>query len=282
MLLRNNNAKILNIKKASTIVVLAFLVSCRVLIAQCTPSSIPFQGGERLDYDAYYHLKKLWVPAGKVRFEVQDSTYKGEKCFYFDGKGKSLKSYDYFFKVRDQYSSLATQKDLTPVRFTRKVKEGGFSLYYDYHFNDEKDKARVYTNEKDTSQHQDLKFPDCVFDVMTAVYFARTLDFSKLNLGDTIPLPMMIDKQIYNGVFIRYAGKERVKLQDGSVYNCIKFRPLLIEGTIFEDGEYMDVFVTDDKNRIPVLIQAEILVGSVKAYLISHKGLKYPVESKLN
>lgn len=271
----------MKIRKASTILVLAFLVSTFQFKAQCTPSSIPFQGGERLDYDAYYHLKKLWVPAGKVRFEVKDSTYDGKKCFYFDGKGKSLKSYDYFFKVRDQYSSLATQEDLTPVRFTRKVREGGFSLYYDYHFNAEKNRARVYTNEKDTSQHQELKFPDCVFDVMTAVYYARTLDFSKLSIDDTIPIPMMIDKQVYSGVFIRYAGKERIKLQDGSVYNCIKFRPLLIEGTIFEDGEYMDVFVTDDKNRIPVLIQAEIIVGSVKAYLSGHKGLKYPVEAKL-
>jgi hypothetical protein len=116
---------------------------------------------------------------------------------------------------------------------------------------------------------------------MTAVYYARTLDFSSFEIDDTIPIPMMIDKQIYEGVFIRYAGKERIKSEDGTVYNCIKFRPLLIEGTIFEDGEYMDVFVTDDKNRIPVLIEAEILVGSIKAYLSTFKGLKYPIEAKL-
>lgn len=266
---------------ASTFLVLAFLMMHISFNGQCNPKSIPFQSGEQLNYDAYYHLKKLWVPAGKVRFEVKDSIYNGEKCFHFDGKGKSLKSYDYFFKVRDHYASLAKQKDLTPLRFTRKVKEGGFSLFYDYHINAEQNKARVYTNEKDTSQHQDIIFPDCVFDVMTAVYYARTLDFSKLNINDTIPIPMMIDKQLYSGVFIRYAGKERVMTEDGSVYNCIKFRPLLIEGTIFEDGEYMDVFVTDDRNRIPVLIQAEILVGSVKAYLTSFKGLKYPLEAKV-
>ncbi|MCB9189415.1 MAG: DUF3108 domain-containing protein [Flavobacteriales bacterium] len=266
--------------KAISFFVMAFFLLSTEIISQCTPKSFPFKAGERLDYDAYYHLKKLWVPAGKVRFEVKDSIYNGVKCFHFDGKGKSLKSYDYFFKVRDHYASLARQDNLAPVRFTRKVHEGGFSLYYDYHFNSARKRAKVYTNENDTTQHQEIDFPDCVFDVMTAVYYARTLDFEQLKLNDTIPLPMMVDKQIYNGVFIRYAGKDRVKSLDGTVYNCIKFRPLLIEGTIFEDGEYMDVYVTDDRNRIPVLIEAEILVGSVKAYLTSYQGLKYPLYSK--
>lgn len=282
MSLQKNNSKINSRKKAGTLLVLAFFMFTANLRSQCVPQSIPFQGGERLDYDAYYHLKKIWVPAGKVRFEVKDSVYNGISCFYFDGKGKSLKSYDYFFKVRDHYSSLAKKKDLTPIRFTRRVREGGFSLYYDYHFDNKNHRAKVYTNEKDTSQHQEFEFPSCVFDVMTAVYYARTLDFSKLQIDDTIPIPMMIDKQIYNDVFIRYAGKERIKMEDGTVYNCIRFRPLLIEGTIFEDGEYMDVYVTDDKNKVPVLIEAEILVGSVKAYLTNYKGLKYPVEAKLN
>lgn len=249
--------------------------------AQCLPESTPFEGGERLDYDVYYNLKMLWVPAGKVRFEVKDSIYNGVDCFHFDGKGKSLKSYDYFFKVRDHYASLAEKVSLTPLRFTRKVNEGGFKLFYDYHFDHNNKSARVYLEEGDTTKHQDIEFPNCVHDVMTAVYLARTLDFDGLEINDTVPIPMILDKQIYNDVFIRYSGKERIKAEDGSVYNCIKFRPLLIEGTIFEDGEYMEVFVTDDKNRMPIYIEAEILVGSIKAYLTNFKNLKYPVEARL-
>ncbi|CAG5084590.1 DUF3108 domain-containing protein [Parvicella tangerina] len=279
--MKSSFPEILKRTLANASFVLAFLILNNSTFSQCKPLTIPFQAGEELNYDAYYHLKKLWVPAGKVRFEVKDSTYEGQDCFHFDGKGKSLKSYDYFFMVRDHYASIARKNDLTPVRFTRKVREGGFKLFYDYHIDAEKNKATVYANENNPDQHEEIKFPNCVFDVMTAVYYARTLDFNNLKKDDTIPLPMMIDKQIYDGVFIRYAGKERVKGEDGTIYNCIKFRPLLIEGTIFEDGEYMDVFVTDDRNRIPVLIQAEILVGSVKAYLTSYKGLKYPVEAKV-
>ena len=82
-------------------------------------------------------------------------------------------------------------------------------------------------------------------------------------------------------VFVRYMGKARAKDQQGNYYRCIKFRPFLVEGTIFEEGEFMNVYVTDDKNRLPIMVEAEILVGSVKAYLSSTKNVKYPLDSRI-
>ncbi len=247
----------------------------------CIIQHSPFQGGEQLNYDVYYQLKKVWVQAGKARFSVKDSVVNGQKCFHFEGKGKSLKSYDWFFKVRDHYASLARKRTLVPVRFVRKVNEGGFSLYYDYHFDPENEKADVYLNPKDTVSHLEIDVPRCSFDVMTAVYYARTLDFTGMKEGDTIPMRFMVDKQIYD-VHIRYTGKEVIKTLNKEKYKCIKFRPLLIEGTIFEEGEFMEVYVTDDKNRIPIYVEAQILVGTVKAYITSMKRVKYPLTSKLN
>lgn len=279
MLLPNKNK--ITFKGKVSILLLTFFYLPLLVSSQCPPNEIPFKNGERLDYDVYYHFKKMWVPAGKVRFEVKDSIYNGKSCFHFDGKGKSLKSYDYFFKVRDHYASLVEKSTLIPVRFVRKVNEGSFSLYYDYRFHPDKQEAIVYTNENDTTKKQKLIFRHCIYDVITAVYYARTLDFSNSKINDTIPLSMMVDKEIYENVYIRYTGKERIKGQDGAIYNCIKFRPLLIEGTIFEEGEYMEVFVTDDRNHIPIFIEAQILVGSIKAYISSYSNLKYEMTAKL-
>lgn len=245
----------------------------------CAVEDFPFKGGEQINYDAFYNLKSIWVAAGKVRFTVSDTIYKGEKCFHFDGKGKSLKSYDWFFKVRDHYASIASKENLTPRRFVRKVNEGGFKIFYDYHFN-KNETAKVYQSRTDTSNQSLIKVPKCAFDVMTAVYYARTLDFSGLAIGDTIPISFMIDKQIYD-VHIRYTGKQIVKTLDKKKYNCIKFRPMLIEGTLFDEGEFMEVFVTDDKNRIPIYIEAEIIVGKVKAYITSMKNVQYPLTSRI-
>ena len=88
---------------------------------------------------------------------------------------------------------------------------------------------------------------------------------------------MMVDKEIYNSLFIRYLGRDTIKDQYGKKYNCLIISPLLIEGTLFKDGEFMKIYITDDRNRIPIYIEAEILIGSVKAYVKSIKNIKYPL-----
>ena len=83
-----------------------FLFNNSILSQDCKPKDYPFKAGEQIDYDVFYNMGKVWVPAGKVRFTVKDSIYNNKPCFLFDGKGKTLKSYDWFFKVRDHYASL--------------------------------------------------------------------------------------------------------------------------------------------------------------------------------
>ena len=281
MLLQNRNRKNINILTNVIFIALVFFASYSIT-AQCDPGEIPFKSGERLDYDAYYNLRKIWVPAGKVRFEVGDSTVNGKKYFHLDGKGKSLKTYDNFFKVRDHYSSVVDKKSLQPISFLRDIHEGGYSLYYDYKFDNKKKEATVIASKTDTTKKTTFEFPKCTFDVISAVYYARTLSFDNLQVGDTIPLQLMMDRQVYSSVYVRYMGKEIAKDQNGVSYRCIKFRPFLVEGSIFEEGEFMNVYVTDDKNHLPILVEAEILVGSVKAYLSSYKNVKYPIDARID
>ena len=224
-------------------------------------------------------MGKIWVPAGKVRFTVKDSTYNNKNCFFFDGKGKSLKNYDWFFRVRDRYSSIVEKEKFEPIRFTRNVNEGSFSLYYDYLFDYKNEKAKVFEDRKDKSKYSIIDFPKCSYDVMTSVYYARTLDYSNLNINDSIPLSMMVDKEIYNSLHIKYLGRDTIQDQYGKTYSCLIISPLLIEGTIFKEGDYMRVYITDDLNRIPIYIEGEILIGSIKAYIKTIKNLKYQLNT---
>ena len=60
-------------------------------------SSVPFKDGEEIIYDVEYKMGKSWVSAGKARFLVKDSVFNNQSCYYVEGKGKSLKNYDWFF-----------------------------------------------------------------------------------------------------------------------------------------------------------------------------------------
>ena len=72
-----------------------------------------------------------------------------------------------------------------------------------------------------------------------------------------------------------------MKIKEVGEFRCIKFAPLLIEGTIFSAGSGMTVYVTDDKNRVPLLIETPILVGSIRARVNNMEGLRFPLTSKI-
>jgi hypothetical protein len=111
-----------------------------------------------------------------------------------------------------------------------------------------------------------------VQDVLSYIYYARNINYNQYNVGDKIPFSLFLDDQVFN-IFIRYLGKEKLTTRTGT-YNTIKFKPLLIDGTIFKGGENMTVYVSDDENKVPLLIETPILVGSIKVYLTKTEHLK--------
>jgi hypothetical protein len=108
----------------------------------------------------------------------------------------------------------------------------------------------------------------------------RNIDFDKMKPGDKIPFSMFLDNQVYN-LYIRFIGKEIIKTKYGK-FHAIKFKPLLIKGTIFEGGEKMTVWVTDDANHIPVRVESPISVGSVKVDMMGFKNLRSPLSSLID
>lgn len=240
---------------------------------------IPFHSGEKLHYDVSYNWHFVWVNAGKVEFQVDSTMYGDIPAYHFKSYGRSLSSYDWIFKVRDEFESVADARSFQPFWFVRKTREGSYSvdnkLNFDY-------KNNLIISQLETSKRpyrkDTIPLDPLYLDLQTAVYFARTLDFSTMKPDDKIPFYVMIDGEKFE-LFGRYLGKETIKNRDGKYYRCHKFSALLVEGTMFKGGEDLFVWVTDDRNKIPILAEAKILVGSVKAYFTKGEYLKYPMEA---
>lgn len=183
--------------------------------------------------------------------------------------------------MRESFQSYLDKETLKPIWFERKSHEGGYEAHEVYSY-DHKEK-RVYsaTGNSNRSFKQDtLILPHCGFDVLTMIYYARNLDFSSVKINETLPVTVVIDNAFYN-LYIRYLGKEVIETKNKEKYRCIKFSALLVDGTIFKGGEDLFVWVTDDKNRIPVFVQAKILIGSVKAYLNNAEGIRNKPDSRI-
>ena len=252
-----------------------------MLLSECEIKNQAFSSGEELAYEVWYNWGFLWMESGIVTFKVQKDNYKEIPCYRLSGVGGTLPKYDWFFTVRDSFFAWVDSSSMRPYRCVRIESEGQRFIHEDSYFNYGKKKAYTVTREKKKMPRIDsLNITGCSYDVLTLIYYSRNIDFSKYNVNDTIPLDMFLENKIYP-TYLRYLGKEVYDVEGVGKFNCIKFRAKLIEGTLFTGGENMTVWVTDDKNRIPLYVEAPILVGSVKAKIHRWKGLKNKMESKL-
>lgn len=249
---------------------------------QCFDKNDTFLAGEKVTYHAYYNWGMIWLDAGHVEFQVKEGNYEGKEIYHFDAGGRTFRKYDFFFKVRDHFQAYVNKQTLKPLWFERRTSEGGYSVHNIYRY--QQDKNIVYTeadNSKEPYEADTLDIDSCTFDVLTSIYSARNIDYDKFEVNEKIPVKMIVDNDVYD-LYIRYRGRETIELKTGRTFRTLKFSPRLVEGTIFKGGEQMTVWVTDDKNRVPVLIEAKVLVGSVKAVLKQTENLRYPIEAEVN
>ena len=251
------------------------------VFSQCQDRNIAFQGGEEVVYHAYYNWGFIWVNAGIVTFNVEDHNYEGRPSYFINAYGRTYSSYDFLYKVRDSFEVYVDTFDLHPFEFDRVNIEGSSSSHHHYKFDKQTNTIHTHIS-KDHKPYKDsvLVWKDCTFDLLSMVYKARNIDFDKYQKGDKIPIRMIVDGKIYD-LYIRYKGKDIVKNREGRKFSCYEFSPLLVPGTIFSSGEGMTVWVTDDKNRIPIIVKAKILIGSVKAMFVSATGLRHPMEAEI-
>ena len=171
--------------------------------------------------------------------------------------------------MRDRYESFVDTATLLPYKFIRNVDEGGHKIYNNVSFNQ--------TTNTATSTNGVFKITNCIQDVVSAVYYARNINFDKYKPGDRIPFDMYLDDEIYH-LYIRYLGKEKVKTRYGK-FRAIKIKPLLIKGTIFEGGEKMNAWFSDDPNHVLLRVESPISVGKIVVDMMGYSNLRYPLTS---
>lgn len=262
--------KILNLILPLANVVLCFSGNTQTLSDNfCGIQNISFNVSEEVTFTVYYAVAGIYINAGNASFTSTLETFNNRSVYHMTGEGRTNPSYDWIYKVRDKYETYIDTATFQPLKFIRNVNEGGYKKYQNITFNKMANTA-VTTDGV-------FKVPACVQDVVSAMYYARNIDFSQLKPDDKIPFSMFLDNEVYN-MYIRYLGKEVIKTRYGK-FNALKIKPLLLKGQIFEGGEKMTVWVTDDPNHIPVRVESPLVVGKVKIDMMSYENLRYPLTS---
>ena len=245
-------------------------------LEQVIPSNFPskelplvqneaFKAGEILSYRLHYGVMDAGVILMEVKPEVLEVA--GRKVYHIVGNGYSQGAFDWFFKVRDRYETFMDKDALLPWMFVRRVYEGGVTINQDYKFNH-------YTNKVDVGSGEKVEIPEGTQDMISAFYSARNIDLSNAKEGDVFTINSIVDKEIWP-LKIRYVGKEKITCDIGT-FNCVKFRPIVQKGRVFKHEDDLNVWLTDDKNHVPLRAQAKLVVGSIKLDIVSVKNLANP------
>lgn len=228
-------------------------------------SNIAFKEGEVLTYRMHYGIVNAGVAVLEVKPEILNVS--GRKVYHIVGNGYTTGSADWFFKVRDRYETYMDKDALLPWLFVRRVDEGGYRFSQDYAFNH-------YTKKVDIGNNEKFDIPNGVQDMVSAFYSARNMDLSNAKEGDIFSMNCFLDKELWP-LRIRFMGREVIETDIGN-FRCLKFRPIVQKGRVFKKEEDLNVWISDDKNHLPMRVQADVLVGSIRMDITGTKNLANP------
>jgi len=232
--------------------------------------------GEELEFRVHYGL----INAGEAKLEVNDKLYlvNDKVCYKASVTGKSTGAFDFMLKIRDTWGSYIDTTSHLPQKSFRNVEEGKYRLKENSIYDYDKGVINIDRETKDSKEKLVFKIPLDVQDIVSGYYFLRSIEYTKYKVGDTIAIKAFFDNNLYD-FRLRYMGKTQIECKFGTIA-VLKVNPIMPPNGFFKDGNAINMWLSDDKNKIPIKIEAQLRLGSVDMDLKDYKRLRYPINFK--
>lgn len=230
-----------------------------------------FCAGEHLEFRVHWGF----VNAGEATIEVSPTLYKvnNRVCYKVNVFGKTAGFAEVGYRVRDTWRSYIDTSALVPQRFYTSIEEGRYRREETVFFDHQQRKVRA---ERKNREPKEFDIPRNVQDIVSGYYYLRTIDFNQLNEGDVVGIDAFFDNKFYD-FKIKYRGKGEIKTKFGTI-KVFKLTPVMQKNELFDGEESIRIWISDDANRIPVKIEADMFVGAIEIELKKHpKGLKHKI-----
>ncbi len=269
------------VMKRSTILLLAI-----ALLASFSPSQLDtlevvnnesFEAGEEIEFKMSFGIITIGKAKMKIHKKIRKVNYRG--CYKVEIWGKTSGMVDWVARVDDNWGAYIDTMSLVPHITYRKIKEGNYRKNEIVKFDHTTNNIEVKEVDDDTGKFKEpLYYASPVQNVRSMIsgfMYLRTLDYSNMSLGDTLTMSGFFEDEFYD-LDILYEGKGKVNTKAGR-FNAIKLVPIVPDNKLFDGENSVTLWISDDKNRLPLKIEADMFIGSVGAEIISYKGVKNPI-----
>jgi hypothetical protein len=246
------------------------------LTAQAADSTFAFRRvenqafgvGERLVFDVNYGL----ITAGEAIMQIPAyDSISGRKCYRVEFAVNSLPSFSWIYKVEDRYLTFIDVETIAPWRFEQHIREGSYRRDFVAEF----DQVRRLAITPDSV----YQVPEYVHDIMSAFYYARTIDYSGFQPGQGVTLYNFYKDKSHE-LFVRFLGRQELEVEAGT-FRTIVVEPLVTEGGLFKSEGRVVVWLTDDERKMPVRVNTKVIIGSIDSELREYSGLAGSLNSRI-
>jgi len=246
-------------------------------------NEFPFRSGEELKFDIRYKYGLVMLKAGTANFKVEESSYNNRFSFQPTLDFKTTSFFDKIFKMRDTLSSYTTE-NLQPLYHTRSVNEGNYRFTEEIFFNEFSTNHTEIRVKRESGEI--LRFDTVLtansmcYDMLNIMCIICSLDYSQpeFTQGKTISAFIGKDKV---SITVRNEGQSVVEKSETHKYKTYKIALDFSDSNFNESKNAIEIWISDDKNRIPIKIRAKLRIGAAEVYLTSWKNLKYPLSSEV-
>ena len=255
-----------------------------LLVATLSVSAQLYSVGERLEYRVGYIAKMFPnTEVGSVVISTSLDTLASKGVYRVTGHAKTLPAYRWFFNLDDRYDILVDTATLRTQRFESNLHEGDYTFRSHYRYDWSAMSIDTWAQSRGrTPRTRTMSLTPRSMDPVSLYFNMRAVDTDTLHVGKRYDLEMVLEDTI-RVLKIRMVGREICKVPQMGRFRTIKLACTIGTSESFSlvDGVEFFMWISDDRNRVPLMLSSPIKVGSVRAYITSLRGLKYPLDCRV-
>ena len=267
------------------LILLSLLLSGTIAAQSTSPNrEMAFAGGEKLVYAVSYKVGIVHSDVAEVTFQTSLQRLGDQKYYRIEANGKTYPFFNWFFNLNDTYISRLEAETLRPLDLQIEIREGGYRVSSGYRYDWEQGKVSTFffNHKRADSSHHVMTLQEGSFDALALFFNLRCENIDSFTQGEKRTLHMVLEDTIRT-IQYRFVGREKKNIKDLGKFNTLKFVCQLAtsSGESFKDGSEFTLWISDDRNKIPLYIESPIRVGSIRGRLLHAEKLKYPIDSMI-
>jgi hypothetical protein len=260
------------------IIHLSFFICAPAGAQTLSPRPHAFGDGEQLSFTVSWS----GINVMRVSIRTVGENLSGRPHYHIIGNGSTSGMVRGFFTLNDTYHSWLDAATLLPSRMTSDQHENDYRHKATYAYNWGAGTVSTICRNAtwDADRHSTMPLKAESGDAVALFYRLRQIDVESLVQGRAYPLDLVLERSTHPIQF-KYLGREEVKIRRVGRFRALKFTCTMAtgDGTSYDGGMTMTLWISDDANHVPLLIEAPVRIGRVRVTLTGGYKVLHPMAS---